>query len=183
MVRCGKRRRVPGLLRKDTTDTTTTTLLLTLPAAKGEAPKMSNNATADPIVLVRPAQRLSASGNVVSDDANGGGDDQPILMEARLVEMISSLRQLIHSNRLLEEALAECHDEDLIRALEENDGVILRKRDDARALAARLKRHGVNIDVRDMIPRYDGSAVLGRMMKERRHQDQSSADEDGGMHL
>jgi len=104
-------------------------------------------------------------------------------MEARLVEMISSLRQLIHSNRLLEEALAECHDEDLIRALEENDGVILRKRDDARALAARLKRHGVNIDVKDMIPRYDGSAVLGRMMKERRHQDQSSADEDGGMHL
>jgi hypothetical protein len=146
---------------------------------------MSDNATVDPPrqFLVRAAQRLSASGNVVSSDADGGGDDQPILMEARLVEIISSLRQLIHSNRLLEEALVECHDEDLLRALEENVGVILRKRDDARALVARLGRHGVNIDLDDTITRYDGSAVLERIMKERQHQVQSSADEDGGMHL
>mmetsp|Transcript_783 Transcript_783/g.1321 ORF Transcript_783/g.1321 Transcript_783/m.1321 type:complete len:142 (+) Transcript_783:2-427(+) len=124
----------------------------------------------------KPAPRLSASGNVVS---NTNDDNQPILMEAKLVEMIVSLRQLINSNQQLEEALQECHDEDLLQALEENDSLILRKRNDARMLATKLISHGVNISLEDKIPQYDGSLVLKQM----KGQQNNESSQNGGMYL
>ena len=91
--------------------------------------------------------------------------------------MISSLRQLIHSNRQLDEALQECHDDDLFQALEENESVISRKQKDIRMLAAKLSsRHDVHVSVEDKIPRYDGSVVL----KKRREEEQG---ESGGLYL
>ncbi|KAL7542153.1 hypothetical protein ACHAXR_011553 [Thalassiosira sp. AJA248-18] len=140
-------------------------------------PAMSNNATTTTPrqYAVKTAPRLTASGNVVSDTND---DDQPILMEAKLVEMISSLRQLIHSNQQLDEALEDCYDEDLLQALEENESVILRKRNAIRVLAAKLSRHGVNISLEDKIPRYDGSIVLKKMKERGNDKNQS-----GGMYL
>mmetsp|Transcript_18677 Transcript_18677/g.40080 ORF Transcript_18677/g.40080 Transcript_18677/m.40080 type:complete len:143 (-) Transcript_18677:44-472(-) len=134
------------------------------------------NATTTPRRYVRPAPRKSANGNAVSD---ANDDDQPVLMEAKLVEMIASLRQLIHSNGQLEEALRECRDEDLLQALEENDGVIERKCDDARILAAKLSRHGVDISLEDKIPQYNGALIL-KQMKEPEMNKQSK---DSGLYL
>mmetsp|Transcript_11505 Transcript_11505/g.20694 ORF Transcript_11505/g.20694 Transcript_11505/m.20694 type:complete len:128 (-) Transcript_11505:459-842(-) len=123
--------------------------------------------------------RLSSSGNVVSDTND---DEQPILMEAKLIEMIASLRQLIHSNEQLEEALRdECHDDDdLMQALRENDDVIARKRGGARVLAMKLSRHGVNISLVDKIPRYDGSLLLKEMKEKQQHDNTQNS---GGLYL
>eukprot|EP00578_Thalassiosira_sp_NH16_P023932 CAMPEP_0181091946 /NCGR_PEP_ID=MMETSP1071-20121207/8665_1 /TAXON_ID=35127 /ORGANISM="Thalassiosira sp., Strain NH16" /LENGTH=114 /DNA_ID=CAMNT_0023174111 /DNA_START=152 /DNA_END=496 /DNA_ORIENTATION=+ len=111
-------------------------------------------------------------------DTNDNND--PVLMEAKLLEMISSLRQLIHSNQQLDEALLEDHDEDLLQALEENEYVILRKRNEARVLAENLRRHGVNISLDDKVPGYNGSVVL-RKIKEK--QKDNSSNQNGGLYL
>ena len=139
---------------------------------------MSNNPTTAPRqYVVKTAPRLSASGNVVSNTNN---DHDPILMEAKLLEMVSSIRQLIHSNQQLDEALQEDHDEDLLQALEENEGVILRRTNDAAALAAKLSsRHGVIISLEDKIPKYDGSLVL----KQRKEKQQNDSNQNGGLYL
>ena len=119
---------------------------------------------------------LSASGNVVSSTNE---DINPVLMEAKLREMITSLNQLISSNHQLEEALQECHDDDLLQALEENEGVIKRRSDDATMLATKLRKHGVNIISLKEIPQYHGSLVL-KQIKEQR---QGKKSENGGMYL
>jgi len=68
--------------------------------------------------VVKAAARVTASGNPISlsDD-----EDQPILMEAKLREMITSVNQLILSNQELDQALLEGHDDDLLDALRENE--------------------------------------------------------------
>lgn len=145
---------------------------------------VTNAAVAEPKILVRPTTQpssVSVIGNVIVSAVN---DDQPILMEARLVEMISSLRQLIHSNQLLDEALlmndGGGHDKDLFQALEENEVLIVRKCANAQALAARLQTRGVSISLDDKIPKYDGSVVLRRMREQVRV---PNVEDDGGMHL
>jgi hypothetical protein len=125
------------------------------------------------------------------DVVGGGGDndekdddDQPALMEARLRELISSLRQLINSNRLLEEALDVNHDEELYVALMENVGAIARKRERANAIAHGLRaRHRVHVSSEDEIPEYDGSVVLARRRTMIGRGGVIGVDEDGGMHL
>lgn len=123
-------------------------------------------------------ERLTASGNAVSSS----DDDNPVLMEARLSEMVASVRQLIRSNEQIEEALLEDvgegsggegggeggegkYDEELLSALRENDDLISRRRREAEALASRLKgrRGGVEFSIGDKIPPYDGSALLRRL--------------------
>ncbi|KAL9186469.1 hypothetical protein ACHAXT_005707 [Thalassiosira profunda] len=126
--------------------------------------------------VVKPAPRLTSSGNAVSDSND---DDQPVLMEAKLLETISSLRALIKSNWQLEHAIRECHDDELVQALQENDVLIARKHGEAAVLAAKLSRHGVNISLADKIPQYDGSKLL-REMKEREKNDKRG---EGGMYL
>lgn len=135
--------------------------------------------------VVRPAQRLSASGNVVSDTND---DVNPILMEAKLLEMISSLRQLIQSNQQLDEALIEeCDnggditncDQELLQALTENESVILRKHNDAIVLAAKLSKHGGNISLADKIPQYSGSIVL----KKTKEKEEEKNKQSGGLYL
>ncbi|KAL7471333.1 hypothetical protein ACHAXS_011695 [Conticribra weissflogii] len=130
--------------------------------------------------VVRPAtERLSSSGNVVSNTL----DDQPVLMEARLLEIISSVCQLIHSNQQIDEALQEYIDDDLLNALKENVRVIASKKEVARSLQLKLSRHGVNISLEDKIPPYDGSAVLKKIeeieMKKNTNQCQSNESDDG----
>ncbi|KAL7545617.1 hypothetical protein ACHAWF_008973 [Thalassiosira exigua] len=143
---------------------------------RAKSSEMSGNATATPRqCVVKAAPRLSASGNLASD---ANDDDQPVLMEARLVETITSLRQLIRSNEELEDALRDCPDDDLLEALKENEQVILRRRDNAMTLAAKLRRHGLTVSLEDKIPPYAGSSLL-RQMKE----EQKAEENDSGLYL
>ena len=123
---------------------------------------MSNGPAAIPRqYAVKPTQRLSSNGHLASsaDDEN-----DPVLAEAKLLEMITSLRQLINSNAQLDEALENEHDEDLLQALEENEGVILRRTNEAAALAAKIaSRGGVKITLEDKIPKYEGSEALRKI--------------------
>ena len=123
---------------------------------------MSNGPAAVPRqYIVKPAQRRSSSGHLVSsaDDEN-----DPVLAEAKLLEMITSLRQLINSNAQLDEALENEHDEDLLQALEENEGVILRRTNEAAVLAAKIaSRGGAKITLEDKIPKYEGSEALRKI--------------------
>jgi ribosomal protein L16 Arg81 hydroxylase len=157
-------------------------------------------AITDPQVLIRPTQRLSVSGNAVFDEADTIAD-QPILMEARLLELISSLQQLIHSNTLLDEALMteqsndnndaangnHNYDDELVAALKENEVVISKQMENAQSLSSKLRtRHGVFISLDDKIPKYNGSLFLRRLSEEEeckfRHST-TNVDDDGGMHL
>ena len=93
----------------------------------------------DPSVL----QRLSSTGHPVS---NTNDDTNPILLEAKLLELITSIRQLISSNQQLEQALNEDEDDeddDLLQALIENEDLILRKKNNATMLANTLKSRQV----------------------------------------
>ena len=163
----------------------------------------SMTAITDPQVLIRPTQRLSVSGNAVFDDDVDTITDQPILMEARLIELISSLQHLIHSNTLLDEALMteftvdnnddaahgnHNYDDELVAALKENEVVISKQMENAQSLSSKLRtRHGVFISLDDKIPKYNGSLFLRRLSEEEeerkfRHST-TSVDNDGGMHL
>ena len=130
----------------------------------------------DPSVL----QRLSSTGHPVS---NTNDDTNPILLEAKLLELITSIRQLISSNQQLEQALNEeedDEDDDLLQALIENEELIIRKKNNATMLANTLKsRHGVTISLNDKIPLYHGS-VLIKKMKEDGEDKKSKNGNDGG---
>jgi hypothetical protein len=162
----------------------------------------SMTAITDPQVLIRPTQRLSVSANAVFDDEVDTITDQPILMEARLIELISSLQHLIHSNTLLDEALmteftvdnnddANCnhnYDDELVAALKENEVVISKQMENAQSLSSKLRtRHGVFISLDDKIPKYNGSLFLLRRLSEEEERkfkhSTTSVDDDGGMHL
>lgn len=160
----------------------------------------STTAITDPHVLIQPTQRLSVSGNAVFDKEDTI-TDQPILMEARLIELISSLQQLINSNTLLDEALMteqsndnddsdtvqQHYDDELVSALKENEVVISKQMENAQSLSSKLRtRHGVFISLDDKIPKYNGSLFLRRLIEEEeesRCRHPTTADDDGGMHL
>lgn len=82
-------------------------------------------------------------------------------MEARLIELISSLQQLINSNTLLDEALMteqsnddDGYDDELVSALKENEVVISKQMENAQSLSSKLRtRHGVFISLDDKIPK------------------------------
>ena len=131
----------------------------------------------DPSVL----QRLSSTGHPVS---NTNDDTNPILLEAKLLELITSIRQLISSNQQLEQALNEEQDEDddLLQALIENEELILRKKNNATMLADTLKSSGVNISLNDKIPLYHGSVLLKKMREEEEEKSKND-DAGGGLYL
>ena len=131
----------------------------------------------DPSVL----QRLSSTGHPVS---NTNDDTNPILLEAKLLELITSIRQLISSNQQLEQALNEEQDEDddLLQALIENEELILRKKNNAMVLADTLKCLGVNISLNDKIPLYHGSVLLKKMREEEEEKSKND-DAGGGLYL
>eukprot|EP00970_Alexandrium_tamarense_P016163 scaffold6213_cov186-Alexandrium_tamarense.AAC.5 len=114
--------------------------------------------------VVRPSEtaHLTASGNDVSNT----DDDQPVLMEAKLGDMIKSLCQLIRSNQQLDEALREAYDEDLLQALRENDLIIKRKLVEVKVLQHKLHKHGVQVSIDDKVPPYTGSQVLQTFEKQ-----------------
>lgn len=156
----------------------------------------STTAITDPQVLIRPKQRLSVNGNAIFDKEDI--TDQPILMEARLIELISSLQQLINSNILLDEALMteqsndddnDHYDDELVSALKENEVVISKQMENAQSLSSKLRtRHGVCISLDDKIPKYNGSLLLRRLIEEEEEEESRCrhpiiADDDGGMHL
>ena len=132
----------------------------------------------DPSVL----QRLSSTGHPVS---NTNDDTNPILLEAQLLELVTSIRQLISSNQQLEQALLneeeEEQDDDLLQALIENEELILRKKKDAMVLTNVLKsRHGVTISLNDKIPLYHGSVLLKKMKDEDEEEKKSKNNDDNG---
>lgn len=124
-------------------------------------------------------------------------------MEARLIELISSLQQLINSNTLLDEALMteqsnddddndsdifqQHYDDELVSAIKENEVVISKQMENAQSLSSELRtRHGVFISLDDKLPNYNGSLFLRRLREEEskyRHLTTTPVDDDGGMHL
>ena len=134
----------------------------------------------DPSVL----QRLSSTGHPVS---NTNDDTNPILLEAKLLELITSIRKLISSNQQLEQALNEeedDEDDDLLQALIENEELIIRKKNNATMLANTLKsRHGVTISLNDKIPLYHGSVLIKKMKEDGEDKKSKNGNDDGGLYL
>jgi hypothetical protein len=103
---------------------------------------------------IAPAQPQTLSKQPVSTT-----DDSPALIQARLAETILSLRQLISTNKQLDEILLrEEYDQELMLALEENDALITRKTEECAGMRRKLLDFGVDVDVE--LPIYDGSKVL-----------------------
>ena len=84
----------------------------------------------------RPYQRRDDNGNVH-------------LMEARLIELYISLRNLYRSNQELKEA--DPNDPDFIQAIQENWITMTKQRELAMELVTEMKQRGVNIDIPDDI--------------------------------
>lgn len=69
-------------------------------------------------------------------------------MEARLIELYSSLRALYRSNKELQEALAaDPTDRDFLVAVEENWDTMRKQRALAIELVSEMKQRGTNIDL------------------------------------
>ena len=71
------------------------------------------------------------------------------LMEARLIELYISLRNLYRSNQELKEA--DPNDLDFIQAIQENWITMTKQRELAMELVTEMKQRGVNIDIPDDI--------------------------------
>jgi len=98
----------------------------------------NNRSEAGSRVLERP--------NPANDQRTDGGNVQ--LMEARLVELYSSLRALYRSNQELAEALAaDPEDSDFAQAVEENWSTMRKQRELAVELVRDLKARGTDIDM------------------------------------
>lgn len=85
-------------------------------------------------------------GEAPTDDRTDGGNVQ--LMEARLTELLSSLRALYRSNQELAEALkSDPSDDDFRQALDENWTTMRRQRELSMELVRDMKARGSNIDM------------------------------------
>ena len=134
------------------------------------------------------ATRLrSFTGAIISSTEN---DTNPILMEAKLLELITSIKQLISSNTHLETALNdEGHDEELLQALIENDNLIIKQINMAQNLSMKIQQNnGVEITLGDKIPEYNGSALLKKMEEKKQGSGDGGSGEmsdtgGGGMYL
>ncbi len=129
--------------------------------------------------VVKAVPRVTASGNPISSSDD---DEEPILMEAKLREIITSVNQLISSNQELDSALMDEHDDDLLDALKENEDLIHRKIFEVTTLAAKLDKHGVHISLADKITQYNGSVVL-KKMEDEKMKDEATTNEGDGIYL
>ena len=143
------------------------------------APSSSSGGGGKHIIIKAARPRIIATGNKISSD----DDEQPILMEAKLRELITSINQLIKSNQALDEALMDDNDDDLLSALKENDYLIHRRVIDATSLAEKLSNHGVHISLADKIIQYNGSIVLKKMEMEEETKDREEKRGDDGLYL
>lgn len=143
------------------------------------APSSSSGGGGGKHIIIKARPRITASGNKISSD----DDEQPILMEAKLRELIISINQLIKSNQALDEALMDDNDDDLLAALRENDYLIHRRVIDATSIAKKLNNHGVHISLSDKILQYRGSIVLKKMEMEEKKKDRSNKKGDDGLYL
>lgn len=132
---------------------------------------------------VQTTPRLSSNGTLISNE----NDTNPILLEAKLLESITSINQLISSNNQLEEALQLEMDNELLSALIENDDLIIRKINNARLLSIKLKNMngGVEVSLNDKIPLYNGSELVRQIKKKKEEDDgkKKNGDDSGGMYL
>jgi len=134
---------------------------------------------------VTTSPRLSSNGTLISNE----NDTNPVLLEAKLLESITSINQLISSNTHLEQALQEEMDDELLSALIENDELIIRKIDNARLLSIKLKNMngGVEVSLNDKIPLYIGSELVQQMKKKKEEEEDgkktNEGDDSGGMYL
>ena len=135
----------------------------------------NNTASSGRHIVVKAAPRITARGNPISTD----DDDNPIMMEARLREIISSVNKLVRSNRELDEVLNETHDDDLFDALRENEALIHRKILEATSIAAALNKHGLHISLADKITQYDGSSVLKKLESDEKEEQKRNSGNDG----
>eukprot|EP00804_Cyclotella_cryptica_P025423 CCRYP_017195-RA/>CCRYP_017195-RA protein AED:0.00 eAED:0.00 QI:8/-1/1/1/-1/1/1/75/159 len=147
----------------------------------------NNNQTTGKHYIFKPSPHLhTASGNMASRTEDD--DNSPILLEARLSETILALRQLIHTNQQLDEALLTGgDDDDLLEALKENDDLILRKRKEVTIMSRKLKELGVPINSIGDVPVYSGSLVLKKLKEEKRKKEEEcqslEKDESEGLYL
>lgn len=105
------------------------------------------------VTLVRPQtapKRSTAADNAKTEVLKCGGNTQ--LMEARLCQITSSVRALIRSNKDLEEALLTAPgDPDFLQAIGENQLIIRRHGQTARALVEEMQSQGCNVELEEDI--------------------------------
>lgn len=130
--------------------------------------KSNNSTRKGNYYTIKPAELLTLNKNPVA-----ASDDSPVLMEAKLSEMINSINQLISSNLQLDEVLKEEYDADCMEALEENDALITRKIEECKVMRRKLIETGVQLNL--VVPVYQGSVVLKQL--------NSKKDNDQGVYL
>lgn len=106
---------------------------------------------------ITPAQPLTLQKQPVHTTHH----DSPLLLEAKLIETISSIHQLISSNSQLDEALKQDADDELLQALTENDALIIRKIEECNDMKRQLSEmDSEQLNSNLEIPVYNGSSVL-----------------------
>ena len=89
----------------------------------------------------------SATGGAAGVAAGVGGLSS-LLLDAKLAELINSIRALARSNDELRDALKEHPgDRDFIIAIQENEEIIVKRREAAADLCLRLRNSGIDTDL------------------------------------
>ena len=93
-------------------------------------------------------ERSLVSKDAATGTAAGAEDLSALLLDAKLVEICTSVRALARSNDELREALKEHPgDRDFIVAIHENEEIIVKRREIAAELVRRLRKSGIDADV------------------------------------
>ena len=102
------------------------------------------------LTMEKPPPTTTATKTTTPDIIKRRDDNGNVhLMEARLIELYISLRNLYRSNQELKEA--DPNDLDFIQAIQENWTTMTKQRELAMELVTEMKQRGVNIDIPDDI--------------------------------
>lgn len=96
----------------------------------------------------RPVVSSSSGSAAVAGAAADAGGLSSLLLDARLAELVHSIRALVRSNDELGAALKEHPgDRDFIIAIRENEDIIVKRREAAAELVVRLRASGIDTDL------------------------------------
>jgi hypothetical protein len=119
----------------------------------------------DPMAIIR--KEAHHDNSLLSDDSETGSSHSLLLIEARYVELVSSIRALASSNQQLQEALIENPgDSDFLQAISENTTVIYKQRRQILNLVVDMKRQGSTIEVPEDIANMKREVVSGDVANE-----------------
>ena len=102
------------------------------------------------------------------------------MLEARFLELTSSVRALYKSNQELQDALDDCpNDPDFIQAINENIGIIKKQQKELVKVVQGMRNLGANVDVPDDIQVMDVDGSVTNPSFQQQQQQQRRQQSDG----